>query len=122
MIMILFGAILIRLRKKAALSQQHVADHLGIVKSTYNNWESDKRAFTADFLPKLAEVFGVEVVDLLPPGLVVKIAKADGQRDGIALDAKQLYEDLVGFQRDKIQVLEERVRELEAEIQRLRKL
>ncbi len=117
--MVLFGTILKQNRKRLGLSQQHVADWLNVTKSTYHTWESDKAMLRASYLPPLAELFGVEITDLFPPGLIVKIAKADGQRDGISLDARQLYEDLVGPHDQIILGLKERVQALEAEVQRL---
>lgn len=60
------GTLLIQHRERAMLSQKQVAELLGIAQSTYCDWESDRTSFKVAYLPKLAEVFKVEITDLLP--------------------------------------------------------
>ena len=61
-----FGTLLIQHRERARLSQKQVAEQLSIAQSTYCDWESDRTSLKAEYLPKLAEVFKVETVDLSP--------------------------------------------------------
>ncbi|AQG78942.1 helix-turn-helix transcriptional regulator [Spirosoma montaniterrae] len=103
--MILFGAVLIQHRERTKLTQKEVAERIGVCKTTYHNWESDKRVFTVDYLPKLAEVFGIDVVDLFPGGLQVRVIQPANEETGATFDARQLYEDLVGSLRETIALL-----------------
>ena len=52
-------------RKKAGLTQQQVADELGISDSAVNQWEKGKTFPKTEFLPRLAKLFGCTVDDLL---------------------------------------------------------
>ncbi|MDR2145363.1 MAG: helix-turn-helix domain-containing protein [Tannerella sp.] len=52
------------LRKK---SQQEVADELEIDRKTYAKWESNDVDVKASYIPKLAEIFGVEISELYNP-------------------------------------------------------
>jgi transcriptional regulator with XRE-family HTH domain len=116
-----FGSILHRHRTNAGLSQQAVADLIGISKTTYHNWESDKTDMKVSFLPKLAEVFGVDLSDLFPPDLTVTINHPKAADNGITLDARKLYDDLVGSQKRTIQTLEAENRRLWEEVDGLKK-
>ena len=53
-----------KLRTKSKKSQQEVADLLEIDRRTYINWENEKNNLKAEYIPKLAEIFGVEIKDL----------------------------------------------------------
>lgn len=52
-------------RKKAGLTQQQVADELGISDSAVNQWEKGKSFPRTEFLPKLAKLYCCTVDDLL---------------------------------------------------------
>lgn len=52
-------------RKKARLTQQAVADHLGIRQSAYHYWESERSRIDAVNLAKLAKLFNVSIDYLL---------------------------------------------------------
>lgn len=56
---------LISERKKAGLTQQQVADELGISDSAVNQWEKGKSFPRTEFLPKLAKLYGCTVDELL---------------------------------------------------------
>jgi len=60
-----FGERLHALREVAGLSQQQVADRLGMKHSAYAWWERHPVALRTDQLQKLAEVFGVMVEELV---------------------------------------------------------
>lgn len=53
-----------KLRSKTAFFQKHIADILGIDKNTYANWESETNDIKSEFIPKLAEIYDVEIKDL----------------------------------------------------------
>lgn len=75
--MIRYGAILIRCREKARLSQRQAAEQIGVSKSTYCAWEADKTTFNAGYFTELAKVFGVEITDLFPPSLSIKSSQSN---------------------------------------------
>lgn len=53
-----------RLRNKTKFSHQEIADMLGIDRNTYANWENEATDIKSQFIPKLAEIFGVSIQDL----------------------------------------------------------
>lgn len=50
--------------KKTKLSQQEMADYLGVDRNTYANWERGENDIKAEYIPKLAEVLQVSIEDL----------------------------------------------------------
>ena len=61
----MIGQNLKRLRTyKTKLTQQDVADVLGIERNTYARWESDSNNVKAEYIPKLAELLGVQIHEL----------------------------------------------------------
>ena len=59
------GGRIARLRQEAGLSQQAVADELGIPQQTYANYEVARARPSAAMLPEIAKLFGVSVDALL---------------------------------------------------------
>ena len=55
------GTNLKRLRNKTKLSQQEIADKLDIDRATYINWENETFDVKSQYIPKLAEIFDVEL-------------------------------------------------------------
>lgn len=60
-----FGEALLALRKQKGLSQQEFADLLPVNRSSVANWEADRRLPNATIIAKIAEIFDVEVTELL---------------------------------------------------------
>jgi transcriptional regulator with XRE-family HTH domain len=58
------GTNLRRFRSKTKLSQQEVADKMGVIKNTYMSWESEDADVKSKYIPQLAELFEVEIKDL----------------------------------------------------------
>jgi transcriptional regulator with XRE-family HTH domain len=52
-------------RKVAGLTQQQVADFLGISDAAVVQWEKGKTFPKTEFLPKLAKLFGCTIDELL---------------------------------------------------------
>lgn len=94
------GVILRKLRGRKRLSQKEVAERLDVSQSTYSQWESDLSSYKIDMLPKLAEVFDVDVTELIPKGTSVKIVNNSNNNDGsvnafeVQMDARKLHDDL----------------------------
>lgn len=53
-----------RLRGQSKKSQQEIADLLAIDRRTYINWENEENDVKSEYIPKLAEIFGVDINDL----------------------------------------------------------
>ena len=52
------------LRTRQNISQQEIADFLGIDRKTYVNWETGETDIKSSYIPKLAEYLQVEVNEL----------------------------------------------------------
>jgi transcriptional regulator with XRE-family HTH domain len=59
------GSRIAQLRRDAGLSQQAVADELGIAQQTLAHYEVGRLRMPASLLPRLAQLFGVRGDDLL---------------------------------------------------------
>ena len=56
---------LIRLRENAQMTQGEVAARLGIVRTAVTNWERGRNGPNKRILPRVAELYGCSVEDLL---------------------------------------------------------
>ena len=63
-----FGERIKELRLAAGLSQQEVADQLGIGQPSYADWERRNVATTPEQLKRLSEILGVNVEELFKQG------------------------------------------------------
>lgn len=52
------------LRTKAEISQQDLADFIGVDRKTYINWENQISDVKSEYIPRLAEKLGVEIKEL----------------------------------------------------------
>lgn len=59
------GARIAQLRKEQGLSQQSVADSLGVAQQTYAHYEVGRVRMPISLLPDVAQLFGVSTDDLL---------------------------------------------------------
>jgi transcriptional regulator with XRE-family HTH domain len=62
-------------RERLLMSQQEVADFLGIQREIISYWETGQREISLEMLEKLSDLFGVELINLLEED--EKIAQAD---------------------------------------------
>ena len=53
-----------KIRNRKNVSQQEIADFLGIDRKTYMNWEAGIADIKSSYIPKLAEFLHVEINDL----------------------------------------------------------
>lgn len=88
-----FGARLHAMREDAGLSQQQVAEQLGISQPAYASWERRNVAIQPEQLAKLADIFGVSVEELVYDG------KRSSRRGGPAGKARQVFEEVSGMPR-----------------------
>lgn len=59
--MSIFGDNIKRLRKNKGLTQQQIADEIGINRGSYSNWEKGKREPSFENLVKLGDLFDVSL-------------------------------------------------------------
>ena len=67
------GVNLRRLRSKTKFSQQDITDMLGLDRGTYINWENETSDIKSQYIPKLADILGVEIPDLFMEDQKLKI-------------------------------------------------
>lgn len=67
------GTNLRRLRAKTKFSQQEVADQLQVDRQTYINWENETFDVKSQYVPKLAEIFNVEISELFKDNQKIQI-------------------------------------------------
>jgi transcriptional regulator with XRE-family HTH domain len=70
-----------RLRTKSKRSQQDIADLLGIERNTYANWEKGTNDIKSEYIPKLSEIFEVEIQDLFNAKDIVSIVNNSTNND-----------------------------------------
>jgi transcriptional regulator with XRE-family HTH domain len=97
-----YGTILIQLRNKSKLSQQEVADFIGVSRSTYISWESDHSSYKVEYITKLADVFKVSPADLLP------ISNLIGDTEGSG-DSNELLKKLLNSKDEIISLLKKQI-------------
>ncbi len=111
-----FGTKLRKHREKRRLSQREVAEQLDIAQATYCNWEMDVSSCRVDYLPKLAQVLDVDIMELLPEGTVVKVMNNQNQKNhdtsvvGFEVtmsDSRALYVELLSSKDEIIRLLKE---------------
>jgi transcriptional regulator with XRE-family HTH domain len=114
-----YGTKLHQFREKSRLSQQEVAEKLGIGQSTYSQWESDQSTFKVEYLTKLAEIYDVDATELIPQGTTVKIVNSGNQKIDnsvigfeITMDARELYKDLLNSKDEIIRLLKKQLGEV----------
>lgn len=91
---------LIEIRKSKGLSQQDVADYLGISRQAYCNYENDKREASYETLLQLSEYFDVSVDELLGRGSKTKVTDSDirfALFDGADNITDEMYEEVKRF-------------------------
>ena len=112
-----FGEKLRAARESKGYTQQQVADHMGIDKSTYCGYETGKRQPDVQKIKLLSKFLGVSGDDLLETGFASneKAPTVSGERDilddiDIAFygEYKELTEDDKETVRDMVRVMRER--------------
>lgn len=58
---------------KTNLSQREVADLLNVAPHTYGSWENGKTDVKSDFIPKIDEIFNVDIKELYEDYKNIKI-------------------------------------------------
>jgi transcriptional regulator with XRE-family HTH domain len=116
--MLRIGATLGRLRSKRNLSQQEVADFVGVKQTTYQSWESEKTSVKLDHLPKLAEVLRVDMVDLLPQENHYQIVN-NSHNKGQSINAYHVAHHTVDYRDELISTQQKHIKMLELKISQI---
>ena len=90
-----FGSRVRQLRLQSGLSQQEVAEQLGIGQPSYADWERRNVALTAEQILRLADIFGVNVQELF------KLPDAPVTRTGPAGRSKLVFTSLSELPRSR---------------------
>lgn len=105
-----FSERLKELRKQAHLTQVELAGRLGIVQSSYADWERGKKKPTQDNLVKIAQVLNVSV-DYLVGNSEEKADQLDNIELLFRMNSKGLTkEEKAVFRKELIEFMEERKR------------
>ncbi|WP_144281088.1 helix-turn-helix transcriptional regulator [Chryseobacterium echinoideorum] len=75
------GTNLRKMRVKKKLSQQEVADRLEIDRVTYINWENETSDVKSQYIPKIAEIFDVEIQDLFNSDQKIQVTNNIDNKD-----------------------------------------
>ena len=103
-----FSERLKELRKQAHLTQVELASKLGIVQSSYADWERGKKKPTQDNLVKIAQIFNVSV-DYLVGNSEEKTDELDNIELLFRMNSKGLTEaEKAVFKKELIEFMEER--------------
>lgn len=108
-----FSERLKELRKQAHLTQVELASKLGIVQSSYADWERGKKKPTQDNLVKIAQVLNVSV-DYLVGNSEGKVDELDNIELLFRMNSKGLTEEEKEiFKKELIEFMEERKKAFE---------
>jgi transcriptional regulator with XRE-family HTH domain len=110
------GYKLFELREKSKLSQQEIAEKLNIQQSTYNKWENNKTVPSSEYLPQLAQLFGVDISELFSnDGTNIYISDSTASWNNSTINSDVIVEKLIKQLEEKdktIQQLLEQNKEL----------
>ncbi|MFL0495751.1 helix-turn-helix domain-containing protein [Priestia megaterium] len=84
------GKTLVALRKKRGITQDQIADILGIKRARYNSWENDIAKPGLEMLDKIADFYGVQTDFILGRN----ISDSDNQLSDIEEDVRALARDI----------------------------
>jgi len=101
------------IRNKKDISQQEIADFLGVDRRTYVRWESGEADIKSPYIPKIAEFLQVEIADLFrekPSEIVINqhnhhTDNKDASINGVIflLTDKEAIEQLVNVMKKRVE-------------------
>ena len=100
------------IRDSKKLSQQEVADYVGVERKTYMNWETDGSNIKSVYIPQLAEFFKVEIKDLFKEdasNIVINQNNTDNKDNSVnnsivvLLNDKEAIDEIANIIKGKIQ-------------------
>lgn len=76
-----FGARIQRLRKEKGLTQNQIADQVGVSAQAVSKWENDQATPDIDILVKLSEIYDVSLDELLGKEVKTKLVEKPSKKD-----------------------------------------
>ena len=102
------------MRIKLNMSQENMAMELDLSTGAYSNLERGKTEITINRLFKLAEIFGVQAVDLIhPPNRYLKLSEPNGEQSDAYMNMQQYIYSMM----QSLKVLEQRLLDVEKRIE-----
>ncbi len=86
---------LLTLRNKAKLTQLDVADFLNVERNTYIKWENGTADVKSAHIPKLAELFQVEIADLFKDDNKISITNTNTDNKDNSIGQKDLQQGII---------------------------
>lgn len=112
-----------RKRKERGLSQDDMADRLGISPSTYGKLERGLTRMDTDRLKQIAEILEVEITDFLGSDTIVITHNEDNatgnSNNGIVIQLSEMYERMIGHLEEELAATRDRNGTLRKEVDRL---
>jgi transcriptional regulator with XRE-family HTH domain len=87
------GKKITELRNKKGLTQKEAAKKLKMPRSTYSNYELDKREPDFDTAQKLAEFFDISIDELLGRGLKEKLINEETEADRLFIEEYRSWDE-----------------------------
>jgi len=113
-------------REEKRFSQGELAQLLDVSQAVISSWESDHTSPKSSQIPELANVLGIEILDLFKGAESIKYIQNTDNKDQsingyeIHIDAKALYDDLVKTLKGLNQKLEEENQHLRHEFNKFK--
>ena len=83
--------ILQKFQNQKEITQHEMAKLLQISQATYNNWVNNRSPIDPKYYPVIAKICQVDVATLIPPNAKVNIINNTFLREGISVNALELY-------------------------------
>ena len=104
------------LRAEKDFTQEKIADMLGIPQATYSNLENNKGKIDLKLLEKIANIYEIDLVDLLKGESLVFNQKNSGGQNGVIIN--QLSEKIIDQYEKRIAELKESIVFLQSQLKK----
>lgn len=88
------GKYIVECRKKKNMTQQELAEKLGVSDSTIGNWENGRNMPDLSLFKPLSEILGISIAELLDGGKIDK--------NNIAYKSEEILTNTINYQTEKI--------------------
>lgn len=110
------GNKLYELRMEKNYTQEHLADKLDVSEKTYWNMENDKSSISLDVLHKIAEVYGIDMIELLKDDRVIVQSNSSKDNSTVGIIYNHMSEKLLEQYEERIKDLKEQINDLKEQI------
>ncbi len=95
-----FGETITNLRKSKGITQEQLAETLGVTRQTISKWELDQSTPDLNYISQLSDLYGVTTDYLIKGEEPAKNTEASETSE--ASEAEELYEQIVGNSREEV--------------------